>query len=45
VKALNIAGVDAGILKAKRKKRIVVVDERGRKRVVDGGYTGTITIG
>jgi acetylglutamate/LysW-gamma-L-alpha-aminoadipate kinase len=43
VKALNIAGVDAGILKAKRKKRIVVVDERGRKRVVDGGYTGTIT--
>lgn len=43
VKVLNIAGVDAGVLKASRKKRIVIVDERGRKRVIDGGYTGTIT--
>jgi hypothetical protein len=24
------------------KKRIVVIDERGRKRVIPGGYTGSI---
>jgi len=43
VKAVNLSGVDASIIKAQRKKKIVIVDERGRKRVVDGGYTGTIT--
>lgn len=42
VKAVGISGVDASVLKAERKKKIVVVDERGRKRVIDGGYTGTI---
>jgi hypothetical protein len=25
------------------KKRIVVIDERGRKRVIPGGYTGSIS--
>jgi len=42
VRAVGISGVDAGVLKAERKKKIVVVDERGRKRIMDGGYTGTI---
>ncbi|MCS7136204.1 MAG: [LysW]-aminoadipate/[LysW]-glutamate kinase [Nitrososphaerota archaeon] len=42
VKAVGISGVDAGMLRAERKKKIVVVDERGRKRIIDGGYTGTI---
>ncbi|MDW7978657.1 MAG: [LysW]-aminoadipate/[LysW]-glutamate kinase [Candidatus Caldarchaeum sp.] len=42
VRTLNLAGVDAGLLRAQRKKKIIIVDERGRKRVVDGGYTGTI---
>ncbi|MEM0440527.1 MAG: [LysW]-aminoadipate/[LysW]-glutamate kinase [Candidatus Caldarchaeum sp.] len=42
VKAVNLSGIDASVLKATRKKKIVIVDERGRKRVVDGGYTGTI---
>ncbi len=43
VKTVNISGVDAGLIRAQRKKKIIVVDERGRKRIVDGGYTGTIT--
>ncbi|MEM1943838.1 MAG: [LysW]-aminoadipate/[LysW]-glutamate kinase [Candidatus Caldarchaeum sp.] len=43
VKTLNLAGVDAGLIRAQRKKKIVIVDERGRKRIVDGGYTGAIT--
>jgi len=42
VKAIGISGADGPTLIAERKKRIVVVDERGRKRVIDGGYTGKI---
>jgi len=41
-KAIGITGADGPTLIAERKKRIVVVDERGRKRVIDGGYTGRI---
>jgi len=43
VKTVNVAGVDSGLIRAQRKKKIVIVDERGRKRIVDGGYTGSIT--
>jgi acetylglutamate/LysW-gamma-L-alpha-aminoadipate kinase len=43
VKAVGISGADGPTLIAERKKRIVIVDERGRKRVIDGGYTGRIT--
>lgn len=42
VKAIGISGIDGSILIAERKKRIIIVDERGRKRVVEGGYTGRI---
>jgi len=41
-KAVGVSGADGLILLAERKKRIVVVDERGRRRIVDGGYTGRI---
>jgi acetylglutamate/LysW-gamma-L-alpha-aminoadipate kinase len=43
VRALGVAGVDGGIVAAERKRRIIVLDERGRKRVIEGGYTGRIT--
>lgn len=42
VPAVGLTGLDSEILKAERKKRIIQVDERGRKRVIDGGYTGKI---
>jgi len=42
ISAVGLSGLDASILKAERKKRLIVVDERGRKRVIDGGYTGKI---
>ncbi len=42
IAAVGLSGLDAGILRAERKKRLITVDERGRKRVVDGGYTGKI---
>ncbi len=43
IPAVGLSGLDAKILQAERKKRLIAVDERGRKRVVDGGYTGKIT--
>ena len=42
IPAVGLSGLDAEILKAERKKRLIIVDERGRKRVIDGGYTGKI---
>jgi len=42
VKSIGITGADGPTLIAERKKRIVVIDERGRKRVIEGGYTGRI---
>jgi acetylglutamate/LysW-gamma-L-alpha-aminoadipate kinase len=42
IRALGISGVDASIIRAVRKKRIVIVDDRNRKRVIDGGFTGKI---
>jgi acetylglutamate/LysW-gamma-L-alpha-aminoadipate kinase len=42
IKAIGLSGVDASILKAERKERIVIIDERGRKRIIPGGYTGKI---
>ncbi|MEM4943129.1 MAG: [LysW]-aminoadipate/[LysW]-glutamate kinase [Saccharolobus sp.] len=42
VNAIGISGVDGNILTAERKKRIVIIDERGKKRIIDGGYTGKV---
>ncbi len=42
VQALGLSGIDGGIMRAERKKKLVVVDERGRKMLIDGGYTGRI---
>jgi acetylglutamate/LysW-gamma-L-alpha-aminoadipate kinase len=42
MKAVGIAGIDGGILKAERKKKLVIINEKGRKMVIDGGYTGKI---
>lgn len=42
VPAVGLSGVDATLLKAKRKKRLMIVDERGRRRIINGGFTGKI---
>jgi acetylglutamate/LysW-gamma-L-alpha-aminoadipate kinase len=43
VPAFGLSGLDGLLLRAERKKRLIVVDERGRKKVIDGGYTGKIS--
>ncbi len=42
VRSMGIAGCDGPILEGRRKKQLVIIDERGRKRVIEGGYTGSI---
>ena len=43
VPAVGLAGADANIIRATRKKRLVIVNSRGRQQAIDGGYTGRIT--
>ena len=44
VKALGVSGVDGGLMRARRKKQVIIRDpETGRKRLIPGGYTGRIT--
>jgi len=43
IKAVGIAGIDGGVLKAERKKKLLIINEKGRKMVIEGGYTGKIT--
>ena len=40
IQAVSLSGLDGGVLRASRKKKLLIVDERGRKMVIDGGYTG-----
>ena len=41
--AVGLSGLDAGILQASRKNRIIAKELDGRRRIVEGGYTGRIT--
>jgi len=41
-RAMGISGIDAGLMKAERKKKLIIIDERGRKRIIEGGYTGRV---
>jgi acetylglutamate/LysW-gamma-L-alpha-aminoadipate kinase len=41
--AVGLSGVDGALMVANRKKKLMVVDERGRKRIIDGGFTGKIS--
>lgn len=40
--ALGLSGVDGSLLLAERKRRVIILDDRGRKRVIPGGYTGRV---
>jgi len=42
IPCIGISGADGLLLKAKKKEKMIIVDERGRKRVVDAGFTGKI---
>lgn len=42
INAVTLSGIDGGLLRANRKKRLLILDERGRKVAIEGGYTGKI---
>ncbi len=42
VRAIGLCGLDGQLIKAERKKRLVLINERGRRMAIDGGYTGRI---
>ena len=42
LKSISLAGADGSLLLGKRKAKLIIVDERGRKMVVEGGYTGRV---
>jgi len=41
--SVGIAGSDGKIVQASRKKKIVIINERGKKMMIEGGYTGRIS--
>jgi [amino group carrier protein]-L-2-aminoadipate 6-kinase len=42
INAVGLSGIDGKIIQAERKKKLIVMNEKGRKMVIDGGYTGKI---
>ncbi len=42
INAVGLSGVDGKLIQAERKKKLVVINEKGRKMAIDGGYTGKI---
>ncbi len=42
INAIGLSGVDAKIIQAERKKKLLIINEKGRKQAIDGGYTGQI---
>ena len=43
INAIGLSGVDGRIIQAERKRKLLIVNEKGRKQAIDGGYTGKIT--
>jgi acetylglutamate/LysW-gamma-L-alpha-aminoadipate kinase len=43
IPAVGLSGLDGGLIRAERKQKLVVKDERGRRRIIEGGYTGRVT--
>ena len=43
LKPVGLTGIDGYILKAERKKKLIIINDKGRKMAIDGGYTGKIS--
>ena len=43
IDGVSLTGIDGALLKGHRKKRLLVIDERGRKVAIEGGFTGKIS--
>ena len=43
IQSVGISGIDGETIKAQRKKKLIILNEKGRKMVIEGGYTGKIS--
>jgi [amino group carrier protein]-L-2-aminoadipate 6-kinase len=43
IQSLSLTGIDGLLLRAARKKKLIVIDDRGRKVAIEGGFTGKIS--
>ena len=43
IRAVGVSGIDNNILRAIRKTKLTVLNEKGRKMIIEGGYTGKIS--
>jgi len=43
LKGASLSGTDGALIQGKRKAKLMVVDERGRKVAIEGGYTGKVS--
>lgn len=43
LKSISLSGADGLLLQGKRKGKLVIVDDRGRRVAIEGGYTGKVT--
>ena len=43
INAVGVSGIDGKVIQANRKKKLIIMNEKGRKQVIDGGYTGKIS--
>ena len=42
LKGVSLTGADGSLLRGKRKTKLLIMDERGRKMAIEGGYTGKV---
>jgi acetylglutamate/LysW-gamma-L-alpha-aminoadipate kinase len=42
IPSIGLSGLDGALIRAERKKKLIVKDERGRRVAIEGGYTGTV---
>jgi acetylglutamate/LysW-gamma-L-alpha-aminoadipate kinase len=42
VNGVSMAGTDGKLMEGKRKTKLVIMDDRGRKLAIEGGYTGKV---
>ena len=43
VRAIGLSGADLSLVTARRKEKVMIIDDRGKTRVIDGGFSGKVT--
>jgi [amino group carrier protein]-L-2-aminoadipate 6-kinase len=41
--SVGITGIDGEMIRADRKKKLLILNEKGRKMIIEGGYTGKVS--